>query len=50
MAIATHGLNTLFSNDITPLRLLRQLGMGALERMKGMKNEAVRRAGGKGYY
>jgi 2-octaprenyl-6-methoxyphenol hydroxylase len=46
MAIATHGLNTLFSNDITPLRLLRQLGMGALERMESLKHHAVRRAGG----
>lgn len=37
MAAATDGLNRLFSNDALPLRLARDLGLGIVDRLPGLK-------------
>ena len=37
MAAATDGLNRLFSNDSLPLRLARDLGLGVVDRLPGLK-------------
>jgi 2-octaprenyl-6-methoxyphenol hydroxylase len=37
MGAATDGLNRLFSNDALPLRLARDLGLGLVDRMPGLK-------------
>jgi len=37
MAAATDGLNRLFSNDALPLRLARDLGLGIVNRVPGLK-------------
>ena len=37
MAAATDGLNRLFSNDALPLRLARDLGLGLVDRLPGLK-------------
>ena len=44
MAGLTDALNRLFSNDITPLRLLRSLGLGLVDRMPRLKNRLIREA------
>jgi len=44
MAGLTDSLNRLFSNDITPLRLLRSLGLGLVDRMPRLKNRLIREA------
>lgn len=46
MAAATDGLNRLFSNDALPVRLLRDLGLGLVDRMDGLKRNVVRQAAG----
>lgn len=46
MAAATDGLNRLFCNDSLPLRLLRDLGMGLVERMPRAKARIVAHAAG----
>ncbi|RXT50944.1 2-octaprenyl-6-methoxyphenyl hydroxylase [Bosea sp. Tri-44] len=48
MGIVTDGLNRLFSNDSTPLRLARDLGLGLVERMPGLKRFFIREAAGLG--
>ncbi|MBV1701896.1 MAG: FAD-dependent monooxygenase [Hyphomicrobiales bacterium] len=47
MAAATDGLNRLFCNDSLPLRLLRDLGMGLVERLPRAKARIVAHAAGK---
>jgi 2-octaprenyl-6-methoxyphenol hydroxylase len=42
----TDGLNRLFSNDIGPLRLARDLGLGAVDRLPGLKRLFMRHAMG----
>ena len=37
MAAATDGLNRLFSNDALPLRIARDLGLGLVDRLPGLK-------------
>ncbi len=37
MAAATDGLNRLFSNDALPVRLARDLGLGLVDRLPGLK-------------
>ncbi len=37
MAAATDGLNRLFSNDALPLRMARDLGLGLVDRLPGLK-------------
>ncbi|MGC9953731.1 MAG: FAD-dependent monooxygenase [Rhizomicrobium sp.] len=46
LAMAMDGLNRLFSNDIAPLRLARDLGMGIVDRIGPMRRFFMRRAGG----
>jgi 2-octaprenyl-6-methoxyphenol hydroxylase len=46
MAVATDGLNRLFSNESDVLRLMRDLGLGLVDRMPGLKSFFVREAAG----
>jgi 2-octaprenyl-6-methoxyphenol hydroxylase len=46
MALATDGLNRLFSNDIGPVRLLRDFGLGVVERATAMKEWFIGEAAG----
>ncbi|WP_332681174.1 ubiquinone biosynthesis hydroxylase [Bosea sp. (in: a-proteobacteria)] len=46
MGVVTDGLNRLFSNDSTPLRLVRDLGLGVVERLPGLKHLFIREAAG----
>ncbi|RLQ89056.1 ubiquinone biosynthesis hydroxylase [Notoacmeibacter ruber] len=39
-------LNRLFSNDITPVRMIRDFGLGLVERMPGLKRDFIRQAAG----
>ncbi len=45
-AAVMDGLNRLFSNDSVPLRALRDLGLGLVERAPGLKRFLVREAAG----
>ncbi|MFD2250926.1 2-octaprenyl-6-methoxyphenol hydroxylase [Pseudochelatococcus lubricantis] len=44
--LAMDGMNRLFSNDILPLRLARDLGLGVVDRWPGLKRLLAREAGG----
>ncbi len=46
MAGATDGLNRLFSNDSLPARLVRDLGLGLVDRAPGLKRALIRDAAG----
>jgi 2-octaprenyl-6-methoxyphenol hydroxylase len=46
LAVVTDGLNRLFSNDIAPLRLARDLGLAAVERIPPLKRFFMRHAMG----
>ncbi len=46
LAAATDGLNRLFSNDIAPLRVIRDLGMGAVDAIGPLRRFFMRNAGG----
>jgi len=46
MAFATDGINRLFSSDFLPLRLLREVGAGLVDRLPGLKSGAMRAAAG----
>ncbi|HEU5019854.1 MAG TPA: FAD-dependent monooxygenase, partial [Pseudolabrys sp.] len=46
MGIATDGLNRLFSNRSDALRLVRDIGLGMVERMPSLKNVFIREAAG----
>ncbi|WP_276199816.1 ubiquinone biosynthesis hydroxylase [Chelatococcus sp. XZ-Ab1] len=46
MGLATDGLNRLFSNDLLPVRLVRDLGLGLVERMPAAKRFFIREAAG----
>ena len=46
MSIATDGLNRLFSNDIAPLRLIRDVGMGIVDAIGPARRFFMRHAGG----
>ncbi len=46
LVAATDGLNRLFSNDIAPLRLARDLGLAAVERLPALKRLFMRQAMG----
>jgi 2-octaprenyl-6-methoxyphenol hydroxylase len=43
---AMDGMNRLFSNDSAPLRAIRDLGMGLMDRAPGLKRFLVREAAG----
>ncbi|HKS87783.1 MAG TPA: ubiquinone biosynthesis hydroxylase [Pseudolabrys sp.] len=46
MGIATDGLNRLFSNNSDVLRLMRDIGLGLVERMPALKRVFIREAAG----
>jgi len=46
MAAVTDSLNRLFSNDMAPLRALRDLGLGVVDRMPRIKSSLIARAAG----
>lgn len=46
MGITTDVLNRLFSNDISPIRLLRDVGLGVVERMPRLKKYFIQEAAG----
>jgi 2-octaprenyl-6-methoxyphenol hydroxylase len=46
LAVATDGLNRLFSNDFGPLRLVRDLGLAAVDRTPPLKRFFMRQAMG----
>jgi 2-octaprenyl-6-methoxyphenol hydroxylase len=46
LAAATDALNRLFSNDITPVRLVRDLGLGIVDSVAPLRRFFMRHAGG----
>ncbi len=48
MGVVTDVLNRLFSNDIGPLRMLRTVGLGIVDRMPGLKKSFINQAAGRG--
>jgi 2-octaprenyl-6-methoxyphenol hydroxylase len=46
MGLMTDSLNRLFSNDFLPVRLIRDLGLGLVDRMPGLKRFLIREAAG----
>lgn len=46
MLAATDALHRLFSNDVGPLRLLRDLGLSVVNRLPGLKRTFIREAAG----
>src|SRR3569832_858950 len=46
LSVATDGLNRLFSNDVAPLRLLRDVGMGLVDAIGPARRFFMRHAGG----
>jgi 2-octaprenyl-6-methoxyphenol hydroxylase len=48
MGVVTDGLNRLFSNDNPALRLVRDVGLGLVDRMPALKRMFVREAAGDG--
>lgn len=46
MGITTDVLNRLFSNDFAPLRALRDIGLGIVDRMPALKGHFIRQAAG----
>jgi 2-octaprenyl-6-methoxyphenol hydroxylase len=46
MGVATDGLNRLFSNRSDVLRLVRDIGLGLVDRMPGLKGGFIRQAAG----
>ncbi|RCS22408.1 ubiquinone biosynthesis hydroxylase [Phyllobacterium salinisoli] len=46
MGVTTDLLNRLFSNDITPVRAIRDIGLGLVDRMPKMKQFFIRQAAG----
>ena len=46
MAAMTDGLNRLFSNDVAPIRALRDLGLGLVDRAGPIKSALIRTAAG----
>ncbi|MEP1206969.1 MAG: ubiquinone biosynthesis hydroxylase [Rhizobiaceae bacterium] len=47
MGVVTDVLNRLFSNDIGPLRMLRTVGLGIVDRMPGLKKSFINQAAGR---
>ena len=46
MAMATDGLNRLFSNDVAPLRAVRDLGLSVVDRQGPLKDSFIGQAAG----
>ncbi|TKT56345.1 ubiquinone biosynthesis hydroxylase [Rhizobiaceae bacterium LC148] len=47
MGVTTDVLNRLFSNDVTPIRIARDFGLGVVERLPALKNYFIGQAAGK---
>jgi 2-octaprenyl-6-methoxyphenol hydroxylase len=48
MAMVTDGMNRLFSNDIAPVRALRDFGLGVVDRLPPVKDFLIAQAAGSG--
>ncbi|MBV2183498.1 MAG: ubiquinone biosynthesis hydroxylase [Rhizobium sp.] len=48
MGVTTDVLNRMFSNDFTPLRVIRDVGLGVVDRLPGLKSYFIREAAGTG--
>ena len=48
MGVTTDVLNRMFSNDFTPLRVMRDVGLGVVDRLPGLKSYFIREAAGTG--
>ncbi len=48
MGVTTDVLNRLFSNDVVPIRIMRDFGLGVVERLPGLKSFFIREAAGVG--
>jgi 2-octaprenyl-6-methoxyphenol hydroxylase len=46
MALVTDGMNRLFSNDVAPVRALRDFGLGMVDRLPLVKDAMISRAAG----
>ncbi|MBN8979922.1 MAG: ubiquinone biosynthesis hydroxylase [Rhizobiales bacterium] len=46
MGVATNSLNMLFSNNSTPLRIVRDIGLGLVDRIPPLKSAFIRQAAG----
>ncbi|HEV7277906.1 MAG TPA: FAD-dependent oxidoreductase [Devosiaceae bacterium] len=46
MAMVTDGMNRLFSNDVAPVRALRDIGLGLVDRVPPLKQAMIGRAAG----
>ena len=46
MAMVTDGMNRLFSNDVAPVRALRDFGLGVVDRLPPLKDAMIARAAG----
>jgi 2-octaprenyl-6-methoxyphenol hydroxylase len=46
MALVTDGMNRLFSNDVAPIRAIRDFGMGLVDRTGPVKSALIRAASG----
>ena len=46
MGVATNTLNVMFSNDVTPLRMVRDIGLGLVDRLPPLKSAFIRQAAG----
>jgi len=44
MGVTTDVLNRLFSNDMTPIRVIRDFGLGLVDRMPGLKSFFIKQA------
>jgi 2-octaprenyl-3-methyl-6-methoxy-1,4-benzoquinol hydroxylase (EC 1.14.13.-) len=48
MGVTTDVLNRLFSNDLSPIRALRDFGLGLVDRLPGLKSYFIHEAAGTG--
>ena len=46
MGAMTDALNRLFSNDVAPVRLVRDIGLGLVDRLPRLKGFFIRQAAG----
>jgi 2-octaprenyl-6-methoxyphenol hydroxylase len=46
MAMVTDGMNRLFSNDLAPVRAVRDIGLGLVDRLGPAKEFLIGRAAG----
>lgn len=46
MGVATNALNVMFSNDVAPLRAVRDIGLGLVDRLPPLKSAFIRQAAG----